>query len=390
VGGRGCARDGLDDRAIEQTIPLVCEIDHLLLLVRAAQRNFGCRITLCRIEGMRAVILENASLRVGVLADKGADVYELLYKPEDVDVLWRSPNGIVNPRLGDPSVASGDGAFMDAYEGGWQEMFPTLGAPADYYGGELGQHGEVAMLPWDVTIERDAPDEIAVTFEVRCRRSPFRLRRTMSLTGTATLQINETVVNEGAEELEFMWGHHPVLGSPFLAPGCILSLPGGRVQPMERVDGVYRPQGTSAKWPTYVSANGQCEDLRLLPDPGSGHVDELCVADLPDGWYAVTNPSVGVGFALRWDATVFPYLWMWRTLGPEGGYPWFGRTYTLGLEPFSSIPPHFPDARREGTTLRLGVGETMSVSLEATLFRGTGPVRSVGAHGNVVMDAWLS
>ena len=48
-------------------------------------RNFGCRLTKMVLAGYRAVVLENEKLRVTVIADKGADIYEFLYKPRDVD-----------------------------------------------------------------------------------------------------------------------------------------------------------------------------------------------------------------------------------------------------------------------------------------------------------------
>jgi hypothetical protein len=354
-------------------------------MARPHPRNHGCRLTVCEIEGLETVVLENAALRVSVLAGKGADVFEFLYKPLDADPLWRAPNGIVNPARGTPSSALTDGAFMDVYEGGWQELFPTLGAPATVHGAPLGEHGEVALLPWDVRIDRDDPEGVAVTFSVECRRTPFRLRRTLRLEGdAAVLRIDEEAENAGAEPLDFMWGHHPVLGAPFLAPGCRLSLPGGRVQGTEVSDAGFHDAGEATDWPVYRSPAGHEEDLRRLPEPGPAHIDELYVSGLPAGWYAVTNPELGAGFGLRWDLETFPYLWLWRTLGAAPGYPWYGRTYTLGLEPFSSVPPQYPDARAAGTLHRLEPGATLATSLTAVAFAGDGDVASIEADGTVV------
>lgn len=358
-------------------------------MVRARQRNYGCRIVEWSIEGLRAVTLENQALRVSVLADKGADIFEFLYKPRDVDVLWRSPLGIVHPARGVASIASREGAFMDSYEGGWQELFPTLGSPAVHHGAEFGAHGEVALLPWDYTVERDDPEEIAVTFGVRTRRTPFTLQRTLTLRrDVAVLQIAEQVVNEGAETVTFMWGHHPVLGAPFLQPGCLLAIAGGQVNTVRLQEGRFTPTGVPTPWPRYQPDStpdraSPAEDLSYLPEPDPVHVDELYLSDLPDSWYAVTNPHVGVGFALRWETRVFPYLWLWRTLGPAGGYPWYGRTYTLGLEPFSSVPPQADDARAAGTLLQLGAGEALATTLQATAYEATGPAVRVRDDGAV-------
>jgi hypothetical protein len=355
-------------------------------MLRARQRHYGCRITEYTIAGLHAVALENAALRVGVLVDKGADIYEFLYKPRDVDPLWRSPNGIVNPARGTPSTASAGGAYMDSYEGGWQELFPTIGPPTRFHGAELGEHGEVALLPWEYRIERDEPEEVRVAFAVRTRRTPFALRRTLTLRGgSAALRVDEEVTNAGAEALQFMWGHHPVLGAPFLQPGCLLAVPGAAVNPVRLQEGHFYPTPTRTRWPVYHTDAGPEEDLRRLPEPSPAHVDELFLSDLPEGWYAVTNPHLGVGFALRWETGVFPYLWLWRTLGPAPGYPWYGRTYSLGLEPFSSVPPHLEDARAAGTLLQLGAGEKLATSLLAAAFAGTGPAVAVTEDGTVTV-----
>jgi hypothetical protein len=122
-----------------------------------------------------------------------------------------------------------------------------------------------------------------------------------------------------------------------------------------------------------------------LPEPGPAHVDELYISDLPEGWYAVTNPHAGAGFALHWDLHVFPNLWLWRTLGPWSGYPWYGDMYMLGLEPISSVPPQAGDARAAGTLLHLAAGERMAARLVATAFEGTTAVKSVSDDGAVTV-----
>ena len=58
-------------------------------------RHFGVRVTdRFRLDTLRTVILENELLRVTFLVDQGCDIIELLYKPKDVDFLWRSPQGV--------------------------------------------------------------------------------------------------------------------------------------------------------------------------------------------------------------------------------------------------------------------------------------------------------
>jgi Cu(I)/Ag(I) efflux system membrane protein CusA/SilA len=54
-------------------------------------RNYGCRQTEIVLKGFRALVMENEKIRATILLDKGSDVYELLYKPVDIDFMLRSP-----------------------------------------------------------------------------------------------------------------------------------------------------------------------------------------------------------------------------------------------------------------------------------------------------------
>ena len=67
------------------------------------------------------------------------------------------------------------------YHAGWQEVFPLGSGGVNYRGADLGAHGEVHGLPWAHTILVDTPEEVSVAFETRCRLTPFRLRRVMTL-----------------------------------------------------------------------------------------------------------------------------------------------------------------------------------------------------------------
>ncbi|HKG21669.1 MAG TPA: hypothetical protein VKC34_07200, partial [Blastocatellia bacterium] len=144
-------------------------------------RNYGCRLMEFVYEGYRCVALENEKLRVTFIADKGTDIYEFLYKPRDVDFLWRSRLGLRARAHFVPSSPRASGPHMDYYEGGWQELFPNCGALSLHQNAEVGQHGEVLLLPWRYVITRDDPEEVQVRFDVRTVRTPFHLVKTVTL-----------------------------------------------------------------------------------------------------------------------------------------------------------------------------------------------------------------
>src|SRR5690606_15863785 len=90
-----------------------------------SRRNWGPRVHEITYAGMRAVVLENERLRVTVLVDKGADVIEFNDKRRDLDYVWLSPIGTRRPHDVTAGSADAVAAFVDAYEGGWQEVFPS-------------------------------------------------------------------------------------------------------------------------------------------------------------------------------------------------------------------------------------------------------------------------
>ena len=194
------------------------------------ERNYGCRLMEYTYKGLRTVTLENELLRVSILADKGTDIFEFLYKPLDVDFMWRSPWGVRNPATFVATSHHNASAFLDFYEGGWQDCMPTGGDPCEYRGIPFGAHGETSTIPWEYCILEDTPERVAVKFWVRTYRTPFYVEKELALErGKAVLTVRERVVNEGRVTMHLMWGQHPALGAPFLDESCIIDLPGGKV-----------------------------------------------------------------------------------------------------------------------------------------------------------------
>ena len=50
------------------------------------ERNHGCRVSDdWTFRGLKTVVMENEVLRIVILADKGADIYQFVHKPSDID-----------------------------------------------------------------------------------------------------------------------------------------------------------------------------------------------------------------------------------------------------------------------------------------------------------------
>lgn len=306
------------------------------------QRNWGPRVREVVYHGMDLVSIENEKLRVGVLAGKGTDVVELNYKAMDLDFAWYTPQAVRNPVTNFNSLPNALATFSDSYPGGWQECFPNGGIGTEAYGATYGQHGEVAVLPWDVTVDEETEESAAVTFGIRTIKSPFQIAKTMRLdSGSNTLRMTETIRNLSGQPLGTMWGQHLAWGRPFLDESCVIRVPEGatlKVHGVPRDDTDRRIRSDRpVSWPVTEGIDEQPVDLSKVPPKGT-NCEMLWFEGLSEGWYEVESKDKGIGIRVEWDATVMPYLWFWQEFGGTTGYPWYGEMYTIGLEPFSSAP----------------------------------------------------
>jgi len=319
-------------------------------------RNFGCRVSdEWTYRGLRVLVMENDLLRIGILLDKGSDIFQFLYKPRDLDFMCLNPAGVRGlPWL--DSYQDPVGPFLDYHEGGWQEVLPNGGRVCDYQGAHFGLHSEVWALPWRHQIIDDGPDCIRVKLWVRTLRTPFLLEKTLTLQrGEPALEISEELTNEAEVEMPLMWGHHPAFSPQFVDEHAVLKLPKCEVVCDLNVDEVSRfDPGQRFPWPIGRARNGQDVDLSHVPAHGSGISDMLYLTELSDGWAEIVNRKQGLSFRMDFDHEVFRCCWLYLEFGGNKGFWSWGRQNMVCLEPFSSWPAILSNAMKQGTELRLG------------------------------------
>jgi hypothetical protein len=314
-------------------------------------------------KGHKAVWLQNAALRAGILPEKGADIFELTYLPNGVQFLMESPRGL-QPPTGRAPVD-----FLENYEGGWQELLPNHNGACEYRGQAMPMHGEVALLPWEMEVVRDDPDETAVRFAVRCRKTPFALERVMRLCGDETsLWIEEKLTNLSDAACDFVWGHHVALGGTFLEAGCELEIPATEIWTLDKP---FEPEmaqlvpGQRSQWPYAQGVGGRRIDLRRIPGPEERRHDDAHLTGFARGHYTVTNPRLGLKFSLDWDEKLFPWVMLWQPYGGADVPPLTG-IYGVGIEPWAARLP-LDQACREGQARRLEGGESLETKLRVQI-----------------------
>ena len=351
-------------------------------------RNTGCRISdEWTLKGLKTVVMENELLRIVVLADKGSDIYEFNYKPLDVDFMWRRPGELRNPYRNLPTSFVEQGPFTDFYAGGWQEMLPSGSSANIHHGIPYGQHGEVCNVPWRAEVLTDTPETVQCRFSVRPLRTPIKVEKVLTLhSNVATLFIEEEMVNESPELLEIMWGHHIAIGEPFLNNRCRIDIPARKfyVHPQRFSTNHRLPAGEVFDLDAVKDCFGKQCDVRNILSPESSVEDMGYFMALEAPWTAITDPKRALGLALTWNADVFRYVWYWQQFGGGAGYPWFGRAYTVGLEPWSSLPKTAAsDKIPDNTHLKLPPFGQLKTHLYATVFHGLTSVQQVDGRGRV-------
>jgi hypothetical protein len=237
--------------------------------------------------GMRTLILENELLRVVVLVDHGSDIIEFRYKPLDLDYLYHMPGGVRNPAASMPSAYSKN-PFIDYYAGGWNEVLPNGGPYVTYQGAELGQHGEVSLLPWDYAILENIPERVVAKLWVRPIRTPFYLEKLLTIeSGKAVLNIEECLTNEAGKPFPVMWEQHIAFGSDFLFEGGRIDTPAKKFIVHEAMPG-YEPRrfrpGSEGGWPMAISPSGEKVDARQILAEGTLKAQEMAyITELEQG-----------------------------------------------------------------------------------------------------------
>ena len=186
--------------------------------------------------------------------------------------------------------------------------------------------------------------------------------------GEPELQIEGAVRNESTETAHFVWGHHCVVGPPFLEPGCRLEIPARTIVTSPELwepDTARLEPRRREPWPWAPLRAGGTVDLRDVPGPETGSHDDLYVTDLDEGWLAVSNPRLNLTFRLEWEHEVFGWIVLWQPYGGAVAPPLTG-SYALGIEPWTSRL-NLEQAVEAGTANELAGGASFTTSLRARL-----------------------
>jgi hypothetical protein len=312
-----------------------------------------------RYHDLRAIVLENARLRLTILPEAGGKVFDLIAKSADRNFLWH------NPRLEPRRPVFGQN-FDDWWSGGWDEVFPTCDVSA-YQGDTYPYLGELWSLPWGWDVEAGA-SHAGLYLSRTTVIAPARMEKWIRLEGDEPIvRLRHRLTNLGTAPLDFVWGMHPCFR---IEAGYRIDAPAATGVIGHTATAPFGPVGTTYAWPN--------DALCSVPPSDRGWCEGHYAIGLTDGWVALTDPRDRVGVGLVFPREIFPVLWCWMVYGGWRGH------YHAALEPWTGWPHTLDRAVAAGRHRRLAPGACLECESAAVVYAGVQSVKGISPDGRVV------
>jgi len=290
--------------------------------------------------------MQNEKVRLTVLPELGAKIYDIIYVPRGVNVLWHNPR--VHPR----KVPFGS-RFDDVWSGGWDEIFPN-DAESTVGNERYPDMGEVWSIEWDSEVHEGRNESTLVT-SVDCPITPVSISRRITMhKGASGFDCAYEFTNQGHDTVKFLWKIHPAFQ---INSSCRISVPATE----GIVDNRYSSSFASERyrWPIAVSREGKKVDVSVV-NPHSNTCTLHYLTGLRDGRAALSDAVNGLKSTIKFQKEVMDSVWLFLAYGAWRGI------FNAVIEPSTSYPYDLAEAITQGHVAELdGNGKLRaSVSFE--------------------------
>jgi hypothetical protein len=316
--------------------------------------------------GLHQIVLESRFLRLEVLPDVGARIWQITYKALKSDLLWN------NPAI-QPSRHTLDTCYDDVWSGGWDELFPNDEA-GTLQGQQLPDHGELWTGAWQAEPFRNE-ESAGVHLQFTTPISNFLAEKTVLLRpDSAAFEIRYRFTNRGAQSMPFLWKLHPAFA---VSADHRIDFPPMTVRRELEFPGTLGEAPPIFPWP-YACVDGTRLDLRQVPDVSSRAVHFFYGTELGAGWCGITNRRNRLACALRFDKEILSSCWLFAT---HGG--WRDLNVAV-LEPATGYPYQMQSMIDSGRARRLAPGESLETSVLFSAQEGLTSIGGIEEDGRIL------
>ena len=324
------------------------------------------RITADRsFDGLRTIVLENEWLRLVVLPEAGAKIWQITYRPSSTDLLWNNPEIL-------PARLAAGSCYDDVWSGGWDELFPN-DEIAIIDGNTYPDHGELWTGEWGAETFEDAESvgarlRYTTSGSIQVEKT-IRLRR-----GYPRIEFHHRFVNQGTAGFPFLWKLHPAMA---VSPVHRIDFPKMRVVLEPAFPGSLAGSGDWGHWPILATPLGDV-DLRRVSPQEARKLYFFYGTQMEAGWCAITNTDTELACGLQFDSSIFRCCWLFATYGG-----W--RNYNVAvLEPCTGYPLNFEAMMAAGRQRTLAPGEALETDVRFLVQAGLRSVTAIDASGNMM------
>ena len=321
-----------------------------------------------KVNGLSSITFDNGLLRVQVLPDAGAKIWQITYLPLGLELLWNNPT--LPPDRHQPGAL-----YDDVWSGGWDELFPN-DEEARIGGTLYPDHGELWNSAWSAeSFLRE--DETGVTLRLKTPISNVLMEKTLTL-GKASMQLrfSHRLTNLGSVSFPFLWKLHPAFR---VTPQHRIDLPRARMVREPAFPGTLSNAPLAFSWP-HVPLSDREVDLRRISDPSEKELYFLYGTEMSDGWCALTDTGSHLACGLQFDPDVFSSCWLFASYGGWQDYN------VAVLEPCTGYPLSFAAMQAEGRARVLQPGESLSTEVLFTVQQGMDAVSGFREDGTLKHD----
>ncbi len=307
--------------------------------IRTFEYNHG------RARGVKAADVRTGSgLAYTVLLDRAMDISYAEYA--GIPVGWICKNGIVSPQY----YENGGIGFLRTFSGGLTTTCGLTQAGEPGVDGDeiLGIHGRVSHIPAEEyrTSEKWEREDFVMTISGQVRETCLYAenmvlkREITSRLGGTTIEITDTVENQGYNDTPFMLLYHINFGYPVVSEHTRLYSSAEKVEAWNE-----DAKKGDGKW-----------DRFQKPTPGYSYQNFL--HHMPAGrdrvYAALVNEEIPFGGYVEYSPKEMPCFNEWKMMGQQD--------YVVGLEPGINIPEGRLKARENNRLTILMPGESRSFS----------------------------
>lgn len=318
------------------------------------------------LNGLEVFSLENEILRLTVLPEAGARIWQIHYKPLEADLLWNNPQVMPSRH---PLFASYD----DNWSGGWDELFPNDEA-SEIRGVVYPDHGEFWTGIWKVIsdVKGDAQE---LRLEFTTPISGFKAEKIIRLRpGRSVIEVDYRLTNLSQQRMPFLLKLHPAFA---VSATHRIDFPAMRVVREVEFPSALDQAPASFDWP-FATCGNQTIDLRQVPDASSKALHFFYGTEMAAGWCGITNRTNRLAAAIRFDPEVFSSCWLFASYGG-----WNDLNVAV-LEPATGFPYRMQTMMEMGPALALEPGETLATRVLFCVQPGLSSIAGVDADGTIL------